>query len=109
MGKEADEAIEFWNEQGYLYERNSGYAQFSAIEPRRYEGKFMGSIWNTGDVPALVLSYSETAYQHYTEEGINAVYFPTADDGNNQDWPSKSNRRGQTNSNASSSRRQEIY
>ena len=82
MGKEADEAIEFWNEQGYLYERNSGYAQFSAIEPRRYEGKFMGSIWNTGDVPALVLSYSETAYQHYTEEGINAVYFPTADDGN---------------------------
>jgi len=80
--KEADEAIEFWNEQGDLYERDLGYAKFSAIEPRRYEGSFTGSIWNVGDAPAVVLSYAETAYQYHTEEGIKAVYFPTADDGN---------------------------
>ncbi len=34
-----------------------------------------------GDAPAQVLSYAETAYQYILEEGVKAVYYPTADDG----------------------------
>ena len=79
--KVADEARSFWNEQGKDFGSGSGYLGQTSLDPRRYEGNFKVSFWGGGHVPALVLSYAETSYQYFVEEGIKAVYFPTADDG----------------------------
>lgn len=80
--KEANEAKDYWHEQGKQYGSDYGYAWPSALEPRLYEGKFNASIWVEWDAPAMALSYAETANQYYVEEGIKAFYLPTADDGN---------------------------
>lgn len=79
--KEAVENKNYWHGQGKYYNWDSGYGYPSALDPRRYDGSFTTSIWNQDDAPALVLSYAETAYQHYCNEGIRAIYFPTFDDG----------------------------
>lgn len=79
--KEADEAISFWNEQGISFSSTEGYAFPGAIEPRRYDGKFTASMGSWNATPAVMLSYAETSYQYYRDEGIKAVYLPTADDG----------------------------
>ena len=80
-GKIANDAENFWIQQGKDFGSLPGYIPIGALEPRRYEGKFTASMWSFGDAPALVLSYVETAYQYFLEEGVKAIYFPTADDG----------------------------
>ena len=79
---EADEARNYWHEQGKYYSSDYGYAGPNAFEPRRYEGKFSVGLWIEGDASALALSYAETANQHYLDEGVQAIYFPTAEKGN---------------------------
>jgi len=63
------------------FSSQSGYIPRNAFDPRRYEGNFTASIRSLGEAPTQVLSYAETAYQYFSEEGIKAIYFPTADDG----------------------------
>lgn len=80
--KETDEAKNYWHGQGKYYSSDYDYAWPSVFEPRRYEGKFSVGIWNQGDASALALSYAETANQYYLDEGVQAIYFPTAEEGN---------------------------
>lgn len=77
-----DEAKNFWTEQGIEFSSSNGYTFPCSLEPRRYEGKFAVDIGGLEDAPAMVLSYAETIYQYYTEEGVKAIYLPSMDDGN---------------------------
>lgn len=81
QNKIADEAREFWGQQGKDINDNSGYIAGYVMDPRRYDGNVF-AIEGLEDAPAQVLSYAETAYQYILEEGVKAVYYPTADDGN---------------------------
>ncbi len=76
-----NKARSFWSEQSKAFNGSTGYAFPCALDPRRYEGKFTVDIGSLEDAPAVVLPYAETAYQYHTEEGIKAIYLPTADDG----------------------------
>ena len=80
--KETDEAKNYWHGQGKYYSSDYDYAWPSVFEPRRYEGKFSVGIWNQGDASVLALSYAETANQYYLDDGVQAIYFPTAEKGN---------------------------
>ncbi len=79
--KLSDEGSAYWSEQGKSFGGDLGYAFPCALEPRRYEGKFTISMGGADDAPALVLSHAESAHQYYSEEGVKAIYIPTAEDG----------------------------
>ena len=75
------DARRFWNQQGEGVNGSSGFAYPCAMDPRRYEGRWTVDIGSMEDPAALILSYAESAYQYHIEEGIKAIYIPTADDG----------------------------
>ena len=75
------DARSFWNQQGEGVNGSSGFAYPCAMDPRRYEGRWTVDIGSMEDPAALILSYAESAYQYHIEEGIKAIYIPTADDG----------------------------
>jgi len=74
--KTKEKAMEYWDEQGI-----SNNSSMGLFDPRRHEGKFTISTGFWDDAPALQISYAETAYQYYVEEGVKAIYIPTAEDG----------------------------
>ncbi len=80
--KQIDEAKSYWATSGKQFNVDNGYVENAAFEPRMYEGKFTGSLWNSMDAPGLALSYATTANQYHLDEGTKAIYFPNIDDGN---------------------------
>ena len=79
--KQVSEKKDRWNENGRIFTSENGFVEFTAFEPRAYEGKFDVSFWASMDAPAVALTYATTANEYHVEDGTKAIYIPNYDNG----------------------------